>query len=188
MPILKRTGTTVTCLVFLLVLMIAFPDAGTAGEVEKEYVLKAAFVYKFIGFVEWPDAAPAGKTGPFRLCFAGDAAVAEHFNTLNDKTINNRPIRVHGLASVDECTGCDILFVSRGTDQETMERYLEQLKGKPVLTIGETKGFAQGGGVINIFFKETRPKFEINPVAADRQGLKLSSRLLKLAIIVDEEK
>lgn len=177
----RRAGT----LIMLFILFFLSAGSGALAETRKEYAVKAAFVYNFMKFIQWPDNTFPNETAPYRLCFTGDSVVAEQFNTLNGKMNGNRPIHVRRLNPWEECRDCDLLFISRKTGRDTSAKFLRQLKGKPVLTIGESKGFAHSGGIINFFTKGDHLQFEINPEAARHQGFKLSSRLLKLAIIVD---
>ncbi len=174
--------------VFLFIaLFIFFAPAHSplmAKEVE-EYSVKAAFILNFIKFTNWPAASFSDASDPYQLCIMGNNAMVEQFTTINGKKIENRPVQVTRLVSPEDCQPCDIIFISRDTPRSVSDKIISKVKGTPVLTIGESKGFAKLGGVINFFSKDDRLYFEINPRAAKEQGINLSSRLLKLAIIVD---
>jgi len=158
-----------------------------AKEVE-EYSVKAAFILNFIKFTNWPTASFANADDPYQLCIMGNNAMVDQFKTINGKKIENRPLQVTQLLSSEGCRPCDIIFISRDTPRSVSDKIISNVKGTSVLTIGETKGFAKLGGVINFFSKDDRLYFEINPRAAKEQGISLSSRLLKLAHIVDGQK
>ncbi|CCK78446.1 YfiR family protein [Desulfobacula toluolica] len=175
-------------LIVLLIIYVHAEKTVMADEID-EYAVKAAFTFNFISFIQWPETSFAGNTAPpYRIGFMGDILVAKRFNALNKKNNGTRTIHVRRLSTPEDCRECDIVFISRDIDRKISEKLLLKLKGKPVLTIGETKEFIKLGGVINFFSKNDRLQFEINPGAAKKQGLKLSSRLLNLAVIVGEQK
>ena len=183
---IHRIKKTIVLFIALILLCIQTNKSALAEEVE-EYAVKAAFAFNFIRFVQWPETSFANDTDPYQLCFLGDAAVTRQFNILNNKKIETRTLYVHPLSSEKDCEGCDIIFISRDIDRSISENIISKVKGKPILTIGESEGFTKLGGVINFFSKDARLQFEINPSAAKNQGLKPSSRLLKLAVIVDSQ-
>lgn len=173
-------------LVMLLALnLFWFPAHRLVAQEVEEYAVKAAFTFNFVRFTQWPDIAFKTETEPIELCFTGNSRVALQFNALNGKTHGKQTISVRALSSLDQCQECNVVFISQDTDPSVSKEILLKTKGRPVLTIGETRGFASLGGVINFFSKQDRLQFEINPTAAKNQGLTLSSRLLSLAVIVD---
>ncbi len=177
-------GKKVLALLAALVLFW-FPVNTLPAQEMDEYAVKAAFTLNFVRFTQWPDIAFSSDTDPYQICYMGNSAVARQFDTLNGTKNENRSNSVRRLTSPDQCQTCDIVFVSRDIDLATSKEIILATSGKPILTIGETKGFTSLGGVINFFSKGDRLQFEINPTAAKAQGLTLSSRLLNLAVIVD---
>ena len=155
---------------------------GTTARAADEYAVKAAFVFNFIKFTQWP-ANDSETNAPLTLCFTGNNTGA--FSALNGKKNGIRIIRATRLRTSAQCRDCDIIFIGRDTPAALALEILSKAKGKPILTIGETETFARRGGVINFFSRDDRLHFEINTRAADQKGLKLSSRLLKLAVIVE---
>lgn len=151
----------------------------------EEYAVKAAFVFNFIKFTQWPDNRFTETAREFRICFFGDDEVARNFSALNGKMYGRNRISVSRRNSGQSCTDCDLIFISRGTDPDLVEQVLQQSVDRPVLTIGESDTFARDGGVINFIRKNDRLQFEINTRTARDKGFKLSSRLLKLANIVE---
>jgi len=176
-------------IVILCVMMVLFNffiyKNSMAGEV-KEYAVKAAFVFNFIKFIQWPEnKSLTQQNSSYKLCFIGNNVVATQFTKLNGKTIGSKILETHRLLQARECQNCNIIFISKGTDALILKKIISRVSGKPVLTIGETKKFTEIGGVISFFLKNDHLHFAINIKAANIQGLKMSSRLLKLAVIVD---
>jgi hypothetical protein len=172
--------------VFLL--LLSFSTTGNAFDRRvEEYTVKAAFVLNFARYTQWPDDCFDSPTEPFKLCVLGNKTIELAFQTLNGKKIGSRTLHVRFLTKAKDANQCHILFLSEDIDRTTLLDTLAAVKDKPVLTIGETKTFINSGGVINLFNRKGRLYFEINKTAARQQQLKLSSRLLKLAIIVGEK-
>lgn len=177
-------------LLFFIVLFLFFPcaDKKTMAEGVKEYAVKAAFVFNFTKFIHWPEKSFKNHKKAWQLYFIGNNTVANAFNKLNGKSSGQKKIDVHRLFPHEKCRKCDIIFISRATDSSVLKKIISRLKGKPVLTIGETEEFTKLGGVISFFIENDRLHFKINTRAAEKQGLKFSSRLLRLAVIVDGSK
>ena len=179
-----KSKIVILCVVLFIFNFPAY-NKSMAGEV-KEYAVKAAFVYNFIKFIQWPERESlTEQNSSYQLCFIGNNTVAKEFTKLNGKRIGSKTLDTHRLLQVKGCPKCKIIFISRGVDSLTLKKVISRVKGKPVLTIGETKKFTKLGGVISFFLKNDHLHFAINTKAAKIQGLKMSSRLLKLAVIVD---
>jgi hypothetical protein len=140
-----------------------------------EYELKAAFLFNFAKFVDWPPNAFASPDASFLVCVLGtDPFGGALDDALRGKVIAEHPARVSRIKRVADITGCQILFVAASESHLLPE----------VLVIGETNDFASSGGAIQFTLEDNRVRFFINPDAADRAGLKISSKLLALAKIV----
>jgi hypothetical protein len=162
---------------------VVFPQ----GREASEYQIKAAFLYNFAKFVEWPSEAPRGMDDPITICIVGE----DPFGSLLDESIRNKAISGHQLVvrrlkPGQDIKGCQIAFIS-SSEKKHLRAILESLKGAAVLTVGDSEGFAQVGGVINFTLEETRVHFEVNLGAAQRAGLRISSKLLSLAKIVRDQ-
>lgn len=151
-----------------------------------EYQIKAAFVYNFAKFVEWPPGSFKNATDPITICVLGNPFGDRLEATVHGKQIEERRLIVHEVSSVDNTAGCHILFFS--ADARRVGDVLEHLKTVPILTVGETVNFSAKGGVIGFKLENDKIRFEINTCAADRARLRISSKLLGLATIVKEEK
>ncbi len=150
--------------------------------------VKAAFVYNFARFTQWPDSTFANATDPYLFCFVGNDDVAKKFTTINEKKNGPQKISTQRVYSPDEYRDCEIVFISRETDPMVVKQIIAGLEQKPVLTIGETPEFTKLGGIISFFSKNNRLHFKINNNTAKKKSLALSSRLLKLAVVVDDYK
>jgi YfiR/HmsC-like len=146
-----------------------------------EYQLKAAFLLNFAKFVEWPPAAFAEPTSPIVLGILGDNPFGDVLKqTIQGKTINNRPLVPKVFSSSAEATNCHMLFIG-SSEKARLPEILASLHGASVLTVGEMDRFAESGGMINFVRQGNKIRFQINEVAAKSVGLKISSKLLSLA-------
>ena len=152
----------------------------------EEYKVKAAFLYKFTKFIEWPANVFKGADDPILLCILGNDPFGDALNSLNDKTVGGRKIAVKTSSDPESVNGCHIIFVSE-SEREILSTILKAVKNRHALTVGDMQGFAEAGGVINFFMADNNVRFEINVDAAQREGLTISSQLLKLAKIVREK-
>ncbi|MBT5050799.1 MAG: YfiR family protein [Rhodospirillaceae bacterium] len=173
---------------YLVAALVAItPIVPALGQsVSKEAAVKAAFVFNFIKFVEWPDKVFSGSETPIKLCVWGRSALDGALNALRNKTAKNRVIRVLYTQEEREASRCHILFIAR-TGHARLETVISQTTGKNVLTVSDIPDFARSGGTIGLFQSEHRMRFAINVDAARRSGLRISSQLLKLGKIVSSE-
>jgi hypothetical protein len=148
-----------------------------------EYQLKAAFVYNFAKFVQWPTETGGGSLDPFVLCVSGEEPFRIMHQYLTGKRIRGQLIAVRSVRASADLAGCHLLFVSAASGP--LQRALPSVSG-PVLTVGESEDFMQSGGMINLVRLNNRLHFEISRNAGERAGLKFSSQLLKLAAPVGD--
>jgi hypothetical protein len=172
--------------VFFLLFSFSARD-NALGQSTEEYAVKAAFVLNFARYTQWPEDAFGSPVEPFKLCVIGKRSIVSAFQALNGKKIDARTLVVCSMVNAEDLESCHLIFISEGVDRTTLVDTLAAVKGKPVLTIGETKAFTNSGGIINFFSRKGRLHFEINETIAREHHLKLSSRLLKLAIIVGDK-
>jgi hypothetical protein len=156
---------------------VAMPQA---QDVSQEYQVKAAYLYNFLKYVEWPDH-PINRT--FLICVAGQNPFAGVLDALTkNERVRGNPVRMEVILGFEP--GCDVIFTPRTSN---IPAYLQGAAGMPILTVGETPRFIEQGGIVNFFLENGKVRFEINRSAAQRAGLRISSRLLQLAKIVDPE-
>lgn len=149
-----------------------------------EYRLKAAFLYNFAKFAEWPAQSFAAAAAPLQLCVAGDNPFGGALvTTTAGKHVNSRPLEISFVAGVKNLGGCHVLFVGKMTKRQ-MARLILAARKRPILTVSESAEFARAGGIIHLKTVDDRVRFVINLDAAKRAGIKFSSKLLRLAEIV----
>jgi len=144
--------------------------------------IKAGCCYNFMKFVDWPAQALAPNSPTITIGYLGENAVAASLRTLNGKSVKGKTIVVRPVANPRDAAGCQMVFVS-ATDTRARQ-VLDALRNTSVLTVGETPNFLQSGGIINLTREGSKIRFEINPDAATRAQLNISSQLLRLARIV----
>jgi len=153
------------------------------GPVADEYQVKAAFLFNFAKFVEWPPSAFKGPDDPIAICVLGQDPFGSALeDAVRDKTVANRTFVVRDVSNDQQASKCQIVFV-RASEQKHFRPLLEELKGYSVLTVGESEDFTANGGIINFKLKEARVRIEIDTGAAERAKLHISSKLLSLAEI-----
>ena len=183
-PMQVRIAVFLVCLLAFLA-GLALPACGRAAEsVAGEYEIKAAFLYNFALFVEWPATAAPDSPDVFVIGVLG----TDPFGRILDeiaatKTVGNKRIVIRRFATLDDYTPCHILFVGVSERART-EAVIEKLGDEPVLLVSEIGQFAQAGGTVNLVVDDNKVRFEISQTAAEHAGLKISSKLLRLARLV----
>ena len=175
-----RIGVTSIGLAAILCAAPALAGGAPVGgaDVAADVAVKAAFLYNFAKFTEWP-ALPPG--GPLVLCVVGgDAIAAALVETVKGQNISGHALEVWRPQESSSWRSCHLLFIA---DAETRKSAggLAGIKTLPVLTVSDGKDFSQGRGIIELFVEGGRMRFAINMDAAEGSGLRLSSRLLGLA-------
>ncbi len=146
----------------------------------EEHDAKAAFVFKLVNFVQWPSESNHDLV----IGFIGADATGDALQHLaSGKLVNGKGIVVRRLARDGDLKACQVIFVG-ASESKNLASVLDRLRGTNVLTVGESDGFSHHGGVVNLLLSGGRIRFEVNPHAAERAHLQISSRLLSLATIV----
>ena len=150
------------------------------------HTLRAAFLYNFAKFAEWPaDSVAAGR---LTLCVLGDDSVADALvETTRDRTIDGRAIIVSRVKADGALRGCHLLYVT-GLDLKHTAQLLAYLKDASVFTVSDQEQFAKAGGIAELFVESGKMRFAVNVDAAQRAHLHISSRLLSLAKLVKDER
>jgi|HubBroStandDraft_3_1064219.scaffolds.fasta_scaffold41111_2 hypothetical protein len=152
-----------------------------------EYDVKAAFLYNFAKFVEWPPEGPGGQGEPLNLCIFGEDPFGSRLDDLvGGERIEGRRIAVRRIRRSSELRSCHIVFLSRAERRRVPEA-VAALRGRDVLTVGESEGFADAGGIIQLFVEANKVRFAVNLDALERTRLKVSSKLLRVARVVRPE-
>jgi hypothetical protein len=172
-----------------LFLTVATPPstAQVTTPLTREYQLKAAFLYNFTKFINWPPDSLGNSPRSFNFCMIGLTPLAQALEqVIQGKKVHGRKPMLKYISNAHHLTGCHVLFVSQA-EQESIPGILDAVADDSVLTVGETKSFASRGGMIEFLIVANKLRFEINLQTARSARLGISSQLLKLAIIVHEE-
>lgn len=174
----------------LLIAMIAVSVVATGAETPSldEYQVKAAFLYNFAKFVEWPADALPDASASITLCILGEDPFGITLEqTISGKIVIGRKLVIKRLKEIysSKLEVCHILFISL-SEKRRLLPLLEVFKDASVLTVSEIEWFAKVGGIIHLTLEEGKVRFEINVAAAERARLKISSRLLRLAKVIRE--
>lgn len=158
------------------------------AESASEPEVKAAFLYNFTKFIEWPFDAPRPTPTEFTFCFTHDEAIGRALDRLVlGKVVNGKFATVRRITRGSDIRGCDVFFVGP-SETQPLFRTLPPEESFGVLTVGEEEQFLDKGGIINFTLSDNRVRFEINLDAAERAGLHISSKLLNLAKVVQTKR
>jgi YfiR/HmsC-like len=161
--------------------------AQAPGPAFDEYQVKAAFLYNFAKFVEWPPGTFANSNDPIGICIVGQNPFGSTLeNMVQGKKVGDRAFVVRRLPDTQQAKSCQILFIAAG-EWKRVRALLDVLKGSPVLTVGETDDFTSSGGVIAFQLEGPRVRIQIALETAVRAKLRISSKLLSLAEIAKSQ-
>lgn len=181
-PCVRRTGKApIAHAAFALALILAgwaLPMSANSGA--PEYIIKAAYLYKFTPFIEWPSSAFATPTSPFNLCVVGaDPFGASLDQAMAGHQVGDHPVRVLRLQALDGSEGCHILYLG-GMSGDQAAAAISKVHGAPVLTVTEENA-AVSGGVIQFVVRDGHVRFIIDAAAAAANRVVISAKLLSLA-------
>ncbi len=179
-----RAGSVMGLLTLIAVFLLSLTAYGTGAQ-SREYLVKAAFLYNFAKFVEWPNGAFADQSSPLFLCILGRDPFGEALETIKGKRVMGREIVIKRYEDVGDipASGCNIVFIS-SSESKRLPSLLRTFEHLNVLTVSDMDGFARRGGIIGLITVKNKIRFEINVDAAERSHLRISSKLLRLSSIV----
>jgi len=158
--------------------------SGDEKDYEREYIVKAGFIYNFTKFIQWPEKAFPHKKSEFLIGVLGSDPFRDILDTLAArKKVKGRKLVIRRFSSLDEIETCHVLFVS-SSEKDHLEEILSGLSGSPVLIVGDTPGFAKWGVGINFYIQKNKVRIEFNKEALEKSGLKVSSQLLNVGRII----
>ncbi|MEW6595030.1 MAG: YfiR family protein [Thermodesulfobacteriota bacterium] len=170
-------------LVALLLCLLPFASP-LHGAQFGEYEIKAGFLYNFLNFVSWSETAD-GASPQMVLVVLDTGAIGKAIaETLASETVRGKPLKIVLTTQPAEARKAHLLFIPASYAGE-LDKIFQVIQGRPVLTVGESNSFIATGGMINFVRQGSKVRFEINPRAAHGAGLRISSQLLKLAIIAE---
>lgn len=180
MALLRTSRKTLLFLLSVACGLGAAAGPARAQGVAPEYEVKAAFLFNFTKFVEWPHSAFGDEHTPLKICVLGESPFGKTLRALaGDEVVGRRLLLAHP-ETLNALETCHVLFVSR-SERDRLGSVLAGVRNAPVLTVGDTPGFVDQGGMINFVLEGSKVRFDINQEAAERAGLRISSRLLALA-------
>jgi hypothetical protein len=174
------------------------PKARADSTSSQEYQVKAAFLYNFFQFVDWPKEKLTDSNEPIIIGIIGKDPFGDAFEPLKDKKVKGRSIVIKRFKSFEELkkpaekdkpessqeiktlTECHLLFIC-SSEQKNLKEIINTVKNQSVLAVGEIEGFLEAGGIINLLVEEKKIRFEINITAAERAKLRIRAELLRLA-------
>jgi YfiR/HmsC-like len=168
----------------LAVVVLLLSGTRAQSPTAAEYQIKAAFLFNFAKFVEWPPSSFANASAPLRICVFGRDPFGEELrNITKEKTVNGHKLEIDQGIDLQVARTCHILFIA-SSETARLKQILESLRGTDTLTVSDIKGFVEQGGMINFVLENNRVQFEVNSKAAEQGGLKISSKLLSVAKLV----
>jgi hypothetical protein len=175
--LLRRTIAAIVCL-------LVAGSSALGQQKASEYQVKAAYLYNFGRFVEWPAKGTTAQTNSFTICVLGKDPFGQALDaTLAGETIGNQSVAARRISSPQMSADCQILFIS-SSEANRLNKIIEALDKSAVLTVSDIPQFTQRRGMIQFVSEENRIRFEVNLAATQRAGLTLSSDLLKVATAV----
>jgi hypothetical protein len=166
----------------LLAAVWAMSPAARAAESYSEDAVKAAFLYRFTGYVDWPAQAAADPQFIIAVLDA-DGVAAELGRLLQNRQIQNRPAQVRSIKNIRELDGAHMLYIG-GSHRDDLRRLISSVAGRPVLVVTNADGGLDAGSSVNFLLIDQRVRFEISLDAAQGSGLRVASELLAVAIRV----
>ncbi|HEY6191504.1 MAG TPA: YfiR family protein [Bacteroidota bacterium] len=181
---MNRTRHRGAALLLAIACWIAAAQSPAQQEAGKESKFKAAYLYNFLQFIEWPESSFTNRSSPVTIGILNQEPLANILEQIvQGERVHGREIVVRKFRDTKSIRECQVLFVPR-SERNEIPSILVSTEGSSVLTVGEVDGFAEEGGAINFFVQENKLKFEINQDALKNANLRASSRLLRLARLV----
>jgi hypothetical protein len=179
--VLSNAVTRWVAVLIGLAMLCVSTTSGKGAEVLKEYELKAAFLYNFTKFIEWPTNSFAEANAPFVVAVAGNSpCTAELQKIAKERKVNGRALIIKLVKTPEAAKGAHVLFVSVSEDARLKE-WLAAAHSAGVLSIGESEPFFKQGGIINFILEGEKIRFDLNIGQANATELKISAQLQKLA-------
>lgn len=177
-------GTMKTEYLKILVASTVILISLTLSADDSDYKLKAAYVYNIAKFTTWPARSFKDENTPLKIAILGRAPTGMHLKSLNDQMISKHPIKVINISDIRECGDCHIIFIS-DEYKNNMKAIKAALNESPILTISDMDEFIKSGGLVSLDPVNHRLAISINLPEVKSKGLEFSSKLLKLAVIVE---
>ncbi len=177
-------------IIVMALVMASALQAGAESAISREHQIKAAFIYNFIKFIDWPEEKLAKSDGVITIGIVGNDPFDGAFEPIIKKKIKNKKLVIKRFSDSDQdkkaLKECHLLYICP-MERENLNKITEAVKDSCVLTVGETADFSEAGGIITFVMEDKKVRFEINHAAAKKAGLEVRSQLLRLAKRVVKE-
>jgi hypothetical protein len=168
------------------VVVLLLASSSWCSQPLREEQVEAAYLFSFSKFVDWPPQAFESSAAPIRLCVLRDPSFESELNQIvRGKTVGGRSVAVLTVDTAEQSRACHILFIGSARDRESRQ-IVNALRHASVLTVGESPGFIDSGGMINFSLQNDRIQLQVNHRATTQAGIHVSSRLLGVAKLVVE--
>jgi hypothetical protein len=171
-------------LLVAMLALVAWAGRAEADQAADEYRVKAAFLYHFFQYVDWPAASFADAQAPISVCLMGKDPFGEHLNALAQRNFRGRPISVSVVRSLAEAKRCHLLYSDDWRNTGVAGNIDKALQGAPVLTVSSLPNASESGAVIGFVVAGDRVRWTVNLDAARGAKLKLSAKLIEIAVAV----
>lgn len=162
------------------VLLGACPLLALGDNAITEYEVKAAYLFNFAKYLEWPADAFASREAPLTLCLSGRDPFGGALAPYERRMVQGHEFRVRRGVGLDDVRGCHMLFLAE-TEEPHVQQFLRAVARQPIVTVSDIRGFIRGGGTIGLVDDEQRIQFEVNLASAERAGVRVNSQLLRIA-------
>ncbi len=176
----KRSFCNILLALYLGFCLPNFQSEARADEII-EYQVKAAFIYNFIAFTHWPDST----SQTINLCIYGEDYFGKEIDKLQNRSVNNRHIKITRITDPDKLKACQVIFFSKSVSRQ-LPSILNDLQNEPILTLADSVNATAQGIAINMSLINEKIVFEINLIKARASGFDISSKLLQLAVKVHQ--
>ncbi len=183
---LRQVASTLLISITLWLVTGIVTDAMARSRVGDERLLKAVFIYNFAKFTRWPNHSWKQADTPLTLCTIGHDSLIGALKRLKGKTIKGRSLVIQRLKDGQVPGSCNMLYVA-SSKRKRYRNIIDSIHNQPILTISQLPRFARTGGIIELYRKNNKIRFSINQSAAQKAGLKFSSRLLRSATLIKHE-
>lgn len=178
---MKKTIPVLLILITIFIIYFGFSVNSLAID---EYAIKSTIIYKILKFTQWPQSS--NKNIPFTISILGKTKPGKEIK-IPWKTIDKRKIIIQKIRSLSEIGSSEVLFIT-SSEAHRLDAILDYIGNKPILTVGDTKGFGQKGVIINLYIHKNSVRFEINHEASKRASLQMHSQLYVIGKVVKTEK
>lgn len=159
-----------------VLLLCLMTGAGTVQAADTEHRIKAAFLYNFVRFVNWPEQSDS----TFRLCYLANDQFSAAIESLTGKNVQGNVLVVEQHQDANTMYGCQAVYIDE-SHHEMLGKLMSELRGRPILTISDIDKFSESGGMIGFHRIDNKIRFSVNVRAANEVELSISSKLLSLA-------